>query len=267
MKFSIEELVEVKEYFEINGSKDCLVKLKNIVKLKKEKFDIDVKIDFDSLYLGDKLYGKTKSETKLIQKKNCKNILGFYKLIKKIVKVLIKKTNFDGRFFVSKLSEKKNNNDMMIVGLLDIDYNVKTFSKMKAAYGYACDYFDAENSLNKMCDFHDNHCTKHRDKNIEKSTGCCPSFCKIRVPGQACTHKNLSCKIFMCDYLIYEKGFYFTPNTVPVLVKHMTPLERAITFGILCRTEKKSLKFLWFIRGLTLLYFIVILAVILMFCL
>jgi hypothetical protein len=118
-----------------------------------------------------------------------------------------------------------------------------------------------------MCDFHDNHCTKHRDKGIDKTTGCCPSFCKVRVTGEPCKHKNLSCKIFMCDYLIYEKGFYFTPNTVAVLCKHMTPLERAICFGILCRTQRKSLKFLWFVRGLSILYLLLMVVVVLMFCL
>ncbi len=225
---------------------------------------IRVELDFNCLNLGEKLYGKTKNESINIQKNNSKKILSYYKIIKKFVKKLKRRGISKISFFVKNLSDKKNNNDIMLIGLLEVDFNAKLFSKMKVAYEYSCDFLDAENSLNKMCDFHDNHCTKHRDKNIDKTTGCCPSFCKIRVSGQACSHKNLACKIFMCDYLINEKGFYFTPNTLAILQKHMSPLERAICFGTLCRTEKKSLRFLWLIRGITFLYFIVILCAIFM---
>lgn len=256
MNFKILEKQDGTNYFEVTNSKECYLSAKSLAK------NTNILVGFGTLNLGIKLYGKTKKESIAIQKENCKLILSFYKRLKKIVKLLIKKNLFDGNIYVENLSQKKNNNDIMILGLLDCDFNTKTFLKMKRAYEYACDFFDAENSLNKMCNFYDNKCTKHRDKGIEKSTGCCPNFCKIRVCGEACKHKNLACKIFMCDYLIKEKGFYFTPNTVPVLKKHMTMLERAFCFGILCRTEKKSLKFLWMIRGLSILYILVMIAII-----
>ena len=257
MKFLIEELTDnSKSYFEINLDKKCLEVIKQATELQ------DVKIDFESLNLGVTLYGKTKKESIQIQKANCKKVLQFYKICKKAVKILRKKFDFSGKFYVENLSQKKNNNDIMLVGLCEVDFNTKIFDRMRVAYEYACDFLDAENSLNKMCDFHDNHCTKHRDKGIDKSTGCCPGYCKIRVDGQACQHKNLACKIFMCDYLIYEKGFYFTSHTLPVLKKHMSTLERAICFGTLCRTEKKSLKFLWLIRGISVLYVLLFIGII-----
>ena len=261
MKFSIEELKEgSNSYIEISNDKNCLTKIKDF-----KENDI-IKIDFNSLNLGIKLYGSSKKESIKIQQENCKTLLKFYKIVKKAVKIL-KKKNFSGTFFVENLSNKLNNNDIMLVGLLEVDFNTKLSNKVKMAYEYACDFLDAENSLNKMCDFHDNHCTKHRDKQIDKTTGCCPSFCKIRVSGEPCKHKNLACKIFMCDYLINEKGYYFTPHTLAVLKKHMTIFERAVCFGTLCRTEKKSLKFVGIIRGLTALYILVFIAVILMICL
>lgn len=253
IEFKIEKLTDENlSYFEITASRDCLKNLENF-----KQGDL-VKVDYNSLNLSLCLYGKTKKESIKIQKENCKKLLSFYKFVKKAVKTLSKKGLFDGKIYVNNLDEKKNNNDLMLIALLDVDFNWSHFKKMQGAYEHACDFLDAENSLNKMCNFYDNHCTKHREKGIDKSTGCCPSFCKIRVPGQACEHKNLACKIFMCDYLINEKGYYFTPNTLAVLTRNMSIFERGICFGILCRTEKKSLKFLWFIRILTGLYIAVL---------
>ena len=146
--------------------------------------------------------------------------------------------------FISK--NKKNNNDFMLACMLDTKFNVSPFKRLEKAYSYACDYIDLENSTNKMCDFKDNKCTKHREVGILKSTGCCPSFCKYTRAG-ACVQKNLSCKIFMCDYLI-EKGLYFSPNFIPILKLHFTPIERASSFGMLCRSTKKAIGQLWGIR-------------------
>ena len=243
MEFKIVELTDNSQnYLEITTDKNCLQNAKSF------KEGDKIKIDFNSLFLSTCLYGSSKKESIKIQKDNCKKMLAFYKVAKKVFKFLVKQGIFDGTIFVDNLPKKKNNNDLMLVALLNVDFNFKAFSKMKGAYEGACDFLDAENSLNKMCDFYDNHCANHRENGIDKTTGCCPSFCKIRVTGAPCKHKNLSCKIFMCDYLINQKGFYFTPNTLAVLKKHTTLFERAVCFGMLCKTEKKSLTFLWFIR-------------------
>lgn len=257
MEFIISERGE-ENCYEITSDKNCL-------KGFSDSGDLSVfAIGFETLNLGRKLYGKSKSESVKIQSENAKYLLKVYKIIKKAVSVSKRRGNQSVKILIPNLSQKANNNDIMLRGLLETDFNAPLFGKMKYAYEWACDFLDAENSLNKMCDFHDNHCTKHRDKNIDKTTGCCPGFCKIREVGKPCKHKNLSCKIFMCDYLIYEKGFYFTPNTLAILKKHMTPLERMVCFGSLCRTEKKSLNFLWLMRGLSVLYILVFLWVICM---
>ena len=254
------QINEDKKPILITAGKAIFKQLKTLSQNTKVSF----KINFESLNLGQVLYGNSKQESIKIQKKNAKIVLKLYAVVKKVVKLVKKlKLDFDGTIYVDRLDEKKNNNDLMLISMLNVDFNTNCLKKMKVAYEGACDFFDAENSLNKMCDFHDNHCTKHRDKGIDKTTGCCPNFCKIRVPGAPCAHKNLACKIFMCDYLINEKGYYFTPNTVPVLKKNMTALERATCFGSLCRTEKKSLKNLWLFRIQTTLYFILLIIVIL----
>ena len=228
----------------------------------------DVVIDRDALNIGIKLYGNSKKESLLIQKANQKQMLKMYKLCVKVIKIL-KKAGYKklGQFYVLNLGDKKNNNDFMLAGMLDVRFNVNIFKRVYESVGIACDYLDKENELNKMCDFRDNHCTKHRDKGIDKVTGCCPSFCKIRQDGKPCPIKNLSCKIFMCDYLINEKGYYFTANTIPILKQHLTVFERLACFGILFKSQKSTSKRLWGNRILTALYAVVMIAILLIICL
>lgn len=251
MKFRVEETSKNGNYYLLNLSKNCLKGLKQV------KGNIKLELDFDALNLGTKLYGDAKIETKNIQKNNCKQLLYFFKICKKAIKFLGYK-NFDGILYVRNLKQKKNNNDFIICAMLDVS-KAKPHQKLRLSYEYACIFLDLENSLNNMCDFVDNRCAKHRAKGIEKTTGCCASFCKLRVPGTICPHKNLSCKIFMCDYLINEKGFYFTPHTIPVLKQHMSIFERAICFGLLCRTERKSLSYLHMVRGFSIFFAIIVL--------
>lgn len=241
----------------------------NIIKeLKQRAKQIDnVVIDRDALNIGEKLYGGNKKESLLIQKNNQKQMLKLYRICVKITKIL-KRDRYKklGEFYIFNLDKKKNNNDFMLAGMLDVRFNVNIFKRVYESVGIACDYLDKENELNKMCDFHDNHCTKHRDKGIDKVTGCCPSFCKIRKDGKPCPIKNLSCKIFMCDYLINEKGYYFTANTIPILKQHLTIFERLTCFGILFKSQKSTSKRLWGIRLLTALYVVVMIAVLMMIC-
>lgn len=246
----------------ISSDKTCISKAKTLAGTGEPVF---VEVDFQALGLGETLYGKTKEESIKRQRENCKKFKAVYKLTKKVVRVL-RKANFNDTLYVKNLKEKKNNNDFMLVSMLNI-LAAKPQRKFKLAYEAACDFLDMENSLNNMCDFKDNRCAKHREKGIDKNTGCCANFCKLRVPCTVCPHKNLSCKIFMCDYLIKEKGFYFTPNTVPVLRKYFTPFERFACFGLLCRTEKKSLGALRGIRLLELFYILLVCGIILLLCL
>ena len=105
MKFDIREREENKEYFVINLSKECLLKLKqNLASIK--AFEIDDR----ALNLEICLYGKTKNDSIQIQKKNCKQMLKLYAVCVKVVKLLRrKKFEFDGIFYTRGLNKKKNN--------------------------------------------------------------------------------------------------------------------------------------------------------------
>ncbi len=260
MKFEILEAQKQDKYFEISTDKNCL-KL-----LKKEKDNYDkFLINAENLALDKSLYGSSKKESIDIQKANCKQILALSKICIKAVKILKKNKAFDGKFYVLGLSNKKNNNDFMIVSMLDVKFNYNAFQRLSKAIELGGEFLDKENTINNMCDFKDNLCVCHRDKNKTGSTGCCPSFCKHTKAG-VCTQKCLSCKIFMCDYLIYEKGYYFTPHTVPILKKHLTILERFICFGLLFKTQKQTARRIWGIRALEVLYFAVIALVVALIC-
>ena len=244
MKFDICEREE-KEYFIIDLSKDCLQKArKNLDSIK--AFEIDE----NALSLGVCLYGATKKESIEIQKQNCKQMLKLYALCVKLVKILKrKKFNFDGVFYTKGLASKKNNNDYMLKTMLEVKFNVKPFKKLSASYTYAADFLDMENSLNKMCDFRDNKCTKYRNIKSDRTTGCCSNvICKYTC-NAPCPTWNLACKIIMCDYLIEKKGFYFTPHTLPIMRKNFSYLERAYSIGQLCRTKKKALSEIWLMRS------------------
>ena len=244
MKFEICER-EDKEYFVIDLKEDCFKRFKESID-SVSAFEIAE----DALNLDVVLYGKTKKESIEIQKKNCEKMLKLFKICKKIVKTLKRKKFFFDRVFYTKgLKDKKNNNDFMLTAMLDVEFNVKPFKKLAVSYKYAADYLDMENSLNKMCDFRDNKCTKYRNIKSDRTTGCCSKvICKYTC-NAPCPTWNLACKIIMCDYLIKKEGFYFTPHTVPIMRRHFSYLERCFSIGQLCRTKKKALTELWLLRG------------------
>jgi len=254
MKFEIKELDEKVECFKINFKKNNFKDLKSKLK---ENSNVSLLISSEMLNLQTKLYGSNKQETKQIQKENCKQIINVYKRVVKSIKIIKKyNKNFNGILFTENLLNKKNNNDFMLCAMLEIKFNVKPFKKMKYAMLKACDYIDLENKINNMCDFKDNKCIKHREKNIDKNTGCCISTCKFAGQGK-CPVKCLSCKLFMCKYLT-ELGYCFFPHYIPILKLNMSVFERWASLGYLFRSEKETLRFLWIIRGIITMYVVVI---------
>lgn len=243
MKFDICERVDG-EYAMINLEKNCLKNIKvNLANIK--AFEIDENV----LNLSLCLYGDTKQKSIEIQKQNCKQMLKLYAVCVKLVKLLKrKKIKFNGVFYTKNLADKKNNNDFMLKAMLEVRFNVKPFKKLSASYTYCADYLDMENSLNKMCDFRDNKCSKYRTIKSDRTTGCCSKvICKYTC-NAPCPTWNLACKIIMCDYLIEKKGYYFTPHTIPIMKRQFSFFERCFSVGQLCRTKKKALSEIWLLR-------------------
>ena len=260
MKFEILETKKGEQYFEISANKECLKTLKT------QKDDYKYfSINAEDIALDVCLYGRSKKESINIQKQNAKKLSKIFKFCAKAVKILKNHKNFVGIFFVHGLSKKKNNNDLLICAMLDLKFNVSPVKRISAAIGYASDFLDKENELNNMCDFKDNLCVCHRDKKKTGISGCCPSFCKHTKAG-VCNQKCLACKIFMCDYLINTKGYYFTAHTIPVLTKHLTYLERFLCFGLLFKTHKQTTNRIWCVRWLEITFLLLLVLSIVLVC-
>ena len=214
-------------------------------------------LDFSYANLNALQYVGSLDKTKAVQKYNTKVLMQVYRKLVKIIKVCKhKKIDFQNTFYVANLSQKQNNNDVMLTYMLSVRFNTNIFQKLNASVVYACDFLDLENATHNMCDFKDNRCAKHRAKNFNRSTGCCPAKCKHQ-DNCPCKTKNLSCKLIMCDYLM-EQGYYFSPHNIPVLRLTLNPLERLCSWGMFFKTTKQTFRFLRLVRALEIFAILII---------
>ena len=83
-------------------------------------------------------------------------------------------------------------------------FNTKDAKKRyELIYDYMCDYLD--NNVCVLCDFKSDRCIANRlGKSVHVDNGCCyfrnEGFCSL-FKNKKCTNPNISCKLFMCDYI------------------------------------------------------------------
>ena len=83
-------------------------------------------------------------------------------------------------------------------------FNEKDIKKRyEFIYDYMCKYLD--NNVCILCDFKNDKCIANRlGKSVHKENGCCyfrnEGFC-ILFKDKKCTNPNISCKLFMCEYV------------------------------------------------------------------
>ena len=83
-------------------------------------------------------------------------------------------------------------------------FNEKDIKKRyEFIYDYMCKYLD--NNVCILCDFKNDKCIANRlGKSVHKENGCCyfrnEGFCKL-FKDKKCTNPNISCKLFMCEYV------------------------------------------------------------------
>lgn len=214
--------------------------------IKTYKIGSKIYLSKNFLNISNSLYGNNKKETIKINKENCKQIIKKYKMLTKIIKWLKKNyKSFSGKFYVN-TRNKQNNNDYMLLSMLQLKFTKPHFFRLSESLTIACNYLSCENALNNMCDFKNDICVNYRNKKTERRGGCCSTKCKFCSEG-ICKEKNISCKLFMCDYL-KEKGYYFSPHTIPVLKQNLTYIDRLATHAVLFRSTKQCFKFAWFVR-------------------
>lgn len=83
-------------------------------------------------------------------------------------------------------------------------FNEKDIKKRyEFIYDYMCNYLDE--NICSLCDFKNNKCIANRlKKSAHEENGCCyfrnEGFCKL-LKNKRCTNPNISCKLFMCEYM------------------------------------------------------------------
>lgn len=77
------------------------------------------------------------------------------------------------------------------------------YKRYKLIYDYMCDYLDEIS--HRVCDFKCDKCIANRlKKSVHDTCGCCyfrkEGLCKYLV-DKKCIRPNISCKLFMCEYI------------------------------------------------------------------
>lgn len=109
-------------------------------------------------------------------------------------------------------------------------YNEKDHNKrMNLIYDYLYDYLKRDMEEHNYCDFKDGKCIANRlGKSVHDTSGCCyfhnHGLCKYMYNNK-CHLENLSCKVFMCEYLA-KKGIDYTVDTMPFLKTFCTIREQ-----------------------------------------
>ena len=81
-----------------------------------------------------------------------------------------------------------------------------------------CEILD---NISKQCDFKCDQCKANRNGlSVNKIDGCCyfkeEGRCKY-LKDKKCTNPNISCKLFMCEYIEKEMKFKSVPKNYPLL--------------------------------------------------
>lgn len=236
-----------KSFFVLNFNSKNLRELKAQIRQNRPS-EISLGFEAESLNLTQKLYGDSAKQSLAIQRANCRLLIKKYHYIKRVLAVLRrKKVDFNGTFYVKNLKGKLNNNDFMLKSMLAVSCK-KFGERLELAYDAACDFMDLESNMYDMCGFKDDRCRKDRDRGVERGNACCPGYCKVRVDCAPCPDKNISCKLFMCDY-VKNLGYVFSPFSLAVLRLNYLPLDMLLCYSCHFRAKGEVLsklrKFRW----------------------
>ena len=155
-------------------------------------------------------------------KKNIKIIKKLFKLRNNTFESIINKKKVRYILDFSKDIEEDKEYKKIIIEALKVIEIEKEEDRINHIYDYECDLLDRKWNEYNPCDFCDNKCTSQRiGKAWHKENGCCWDFDYSKIPWKltendrvceyldkdGCKTKNLSCKIFVCNYLRKNSDF------------------------------------------------------------
>ncbi len=147
-----------------------------------------------------------------------------------------------------KLSRKNNlllqieSNNPLLINLQKIINSKSKKEKYELIYDYICDYLDEKMKANNYCDFIDGRCVANRKGySVHDIDGCCynkkTGLCKRLVNNQ-CTTKNVSCKLFFCEYLV-KKYLLIKPNDIPQIKYFLNCKQKEIIVHSFFKTREE----------------------------
>ena len=121
-------------------------------------------------------------------------------------------TEKDRKNQYKKLKKYRDNNEIILVTNSTDEleqafvkaFNEKNLEKRYSyIYDYMCNYLDKNVCV--LCDFKNDRCIANRlGLSAHPKDGCCyfrnQGFCKL-FKDKKCTNPNISCKLFMCEYV------------------------------------------------------------------
>lgn len=243
-KLNYEKEVAILKYENNNIFIDCnnqkyqfneFIKNKNIKKIDNIVFQLDFseELKFDNA------------------KKIIKNIIKIGRKIKKYkIKIGIE-MNGNNILGNLKLSDSEYENDVVsAIGVL-VCKNKK--QKYEFLYDQICDYLDKKVVNKNVCGFKNDKCIAKRNTNC--TMGCCHHFknkyfgilyekelhlCEYQK-DKSCTAKCITCKMYMCDYLV-KRGYKFTCNNVLLIKYYFNFAQKVVIKSSFFTTKDKILK-------------------------
>ena len=180
-----------------------------------------------------------------------KNIIKIGKKIKKYkIKIGIE-MNGNNILGNLKLSDSEYENDVVsAIGVL-VCKNKK--QKYEFLYDQICAYLDKKVVNKNVCGFKNDKCIAKRNTNC--TMGCCHHFknkyfgilyekelhlCEYQK-DKSCTAKCITCKMYMCDYLV-KRGYKFTCNNVLLIKYYFNFAQKVVIKSSFFTTKDKILK-------------------------
>lgn len=113
-----------------------------------------------------------------------------------------------------------NKSDVIDKKIIKIINEENIEKKYNLILDYIYDFLDYEIQNKNYCDFQDGKCIANRlKKSVHQDNGCCYQYkigiCKY-LHKETCTIKNVSCKLFMCEYIESQVIKFKLDSIIPV---------------------------------------------------
>ncbi|MBQ9833722.1 MAG: hypothetical protein IJO33_00835 [Bacilli bacterium] len=112
----------------------------------------------------------------------------------------------------------------VLINILKILNASTKYERLNIVYDISCDYLDNEFRNKNLCGFKNDMCECNRNKPKDKQVYSCCTGTTTRIlcdkfdkKLKTCKIKSISCKLFVCPYLRFQKKIKFPIKKIPYL--------------------------------------------------